>query len=291
MWNRWEKYTPTKPIETRGGIKSKAKGGVNWWSKRWYDFMETFRLGARLVRGRAYARKGQVIGVSVESGLVSGSVQGSRRTPYKVTIRFPAIPEEGWSRIVAALRGQLFLSAQLMAGEVPHELEDFFQKEGASLFPELKRMDDMHCDCPDYSNPCKHIAALFYVLGDAFDRDPFLLLQLRGMTKEALVERLGGVEAATEASAEAGTAEDGLETPETEPLPEDARFFKSPSLPALLALPEDLFGPIPHGDPNMPLLRRLGELPFWRGEFPLMESLQEIYKEAAQRGRAIVKGG
>jgi uncharacterized Zn finger protein len=272
----WYDYTPTKPIATRGGIKSKAKGGVNWWSKRWYEFMETFRLGARLARGKAYARKGQVIDVSIEPGLVKGAVQGSRKTPYKVTIKFPQISQEGWERIVARLKEQIFLSAQLTSGEVPQELEDFFQKEGASLFPQLRSVDDMDCSCPDWSNPCKHIAALFYVLGDAFDRDPFLLLQLRGMTRESLMKLLGDV-----SPNESDTLEEAL--PDTEPLPCGEHFYKGAS-------PVDNFwGPLPRTT-DISLLRRLGDLPFWRGEQPLIESVRVIYEEAAKRGRAIVTG-
>ncbi|MDR3231609.1 MAG: SWIM zinc finger family protein [Synergistaceae bacterium] len=294
----WYDYTPTKPIATRGGIKSKAKGGVNWWSKRWYDFMETFNLGARLARGRSYARKGQVIDVEIEAGLVRGRVQGSRRTPYKVTIRFAPITEEGWERIVSRLNEQLLFAAQLMAGEVPQELEDFFQTERASLFPKLERRSDMQCDCPDSSNPCKHIAALFYVLGDAFDRDPFLLLQLRGMSREKLVALLG----MAQGSVSEGEPEERSSFSETEPLPFDDRFYRGSPLFAssLSASPqsassrpseeEDVIGPLPRGDLNAPLLRRLGNLPFWRGDEPLFESLQEIYREAADRGRALALG-
>jgi uncharacterized Zn finger protein len=277
-WHDWYGYTPTTPIATKGGIKSKAKGGVNWWSKRWYDFMETFNLGARLTRGRSYARKGQVIDVKIESGLVRGKVQGSRRTPYTVTIHFEPISRQGWERIVDRLREQLLFSAQLMAGEVPQELEEFFQAEGASLFPHLKRRADMHCDCPDSSNPCKHIAALFYVLGDAFDRDPFLLLQLRGMPREELVELIGA-QTADESLPE---AEEDLF--EAEPLPLDENFYKG------IPLPDDFMGPLPRGDLDAPLLHRLGNLPFWRGNEPLFESLQEIYKEASRRGRSVVFG-
>jgi len=272
----WHNYTPTKPIETQGGIKSKAKGGVNWWSKRWYEFMETFRLGARLARGKAYARKGQVIDVSIEPGLVKAAVQGSRPTPYKVTIKFPPISKEGWERIAAKLKDQVFLSAQLTSGEVPQELEDFFQNEEASLFPQLRSVDDMDCSCPDWSNPCKHIAALFYVLGDAFDRDPFLLLQLRGMARENLMKLLGN-----EMPSESESFKEA--TLDTEPLPCDEHFYKGTSLA------DDLFGPLPQTT-NMPLLRRLGDLPFWRGEQPLIESLQGIYEDTAKRGRAVVTG-
>ncbi|MDR1979486.1 MAG: SWIM zinc finger family protein [Synergistaceae bacterium] len=278
----WYNYTPTTPIATKGGIKSKAKGGINWWSKQWYEFMETFNLGARLARGRSYARRGQVVDVEITPGLVRGTVQGSRRTPYKVTIHFEPIPQEGWERIVSRLREQLLFSARLMAGEVPQELEEFFQAEDASLFPKLKRRADMHCDCPDSSNPCKHIAALFYVLGDAFDQDPFLLLQLRGMPREELVALLGqGAEPLSEAEPD---DHDYDYKNSFEPLPLDEGFYRGSPLP------DDLIGPLPRGDLNAPLLRRLGNLPFWRGNEPLLESFQEIYKEAARRGRSVAFG-
>ncbi len=279
MYKDWYDYTPTKPIATKGGIRSKAKGGSGWWSKRWYGFMETFRLGARLTRGRAYARKGQVVDVSIGPGLVRGVVQGSRRTPYKVTIRFDSIPEAGWERIAARLKEQLAYAAQLRLGEVPPELEEFFQAEGASLFPQLKTTDDMQCDCPDWSNPCKHIAALFYVLGDAFDRDPFLLLQLRGITREKLLSLLGD-----EPEPETALQEGDLRT-ETEPLPDDDRFYRGG------ALPDDIPGPVPGGGADAPLLRRLGDLPLWRGEESLPDALRAAYAAAAERGRALLEGG
>jgi uncharacterized Zn finger protein len=270
-------YAPTKPKSVKGGIKSKAKSTDNWWSKQWYEFMETFNLGARLARGKTYARKGQVIDVSVEPGLVTAKVQGSRSTPYRVTIHFEQISSEGWDRIVERLREQALFAARLLSGEVPQELEQFFQDEGASLFPTLSKTSDMDCSCPDWSNPCKHIAAVFYVLGDAFDRDPFLILRLRGMERDKLLERLSdGIEPL-------GAVEEfQTESEEFEPLVFES-FYNG------LYLPEDV-GPIGRTALDMSLLRRLGDMPFWRGERSLMESLADTYQQASRLGRAVALG-
>ena len=43
----------------------------------------------------------------------------------------------------------------------------------------------MRCSCPDSEVPCKHLAATFYLLAEAFDEDPFLILRWRGRDREA----------------------------------------------------------------------------------------------------------
>ncbi len=277
-WYRRYDYEPSKPLSAEGGIKSRAKSTDNWWSKQWYSFMDKFNLGARLTRGRAYARQGQVLDVKVEPGTVTASVQGSRRKPYSIILHFEEISADGWDRIIERLKEQALFAAKLLSGEVPQDLEQFFQDEGASLFPTLNEKSKMSCSCPDYSNPCKHIAAVFYVLGDAFDRDPFLILRLRGMPQELLLERLSeGLEITEDEDAEK-TAEP------SDPLPAGSLFFNG------LALSEEIYGEFPQKAINAPLIRRLGNIPFWKGEKPILESLEEFYKKAAQNGQSILAG-
>jgi len=59
-----------------------------------------------------------------------------------------------------------------------------------SLFPQKQRDLKTNCSCPDWSNPCKHIAAVYYLLGEEFDRDPFLIFRLRGIAREDFVKLL-----------------------------------------------------------------------------------------------------
>jgi len=184
-------YRP--PIRVEGGIKARsARGaiGESWWSKRFLAVLESFALGTRLTRGRAYARKGQVLSVDVTPGKVTASVQGSRPSPYEVAIGLKPFPTRVWTRVEDTLAAQALFSAQLLAGEMPHEIEDVFASAGTPLFPETVADLKMSCSCPDWSVPCKHLAATFYLLAEAFDADPFQILYWRGRDRESLLDRL-----------------------------------------------------------------------------------------------------
>lgn len=147
-------------------------------------------MGSRLTRGRAYARKGQVVTLDVTPGEVCASVQGSRVKPYRVTIGLPPFTELVWAKVEIALAEQALPSAKLLAGEVPPHLEHICSDAGAPLFPRTVRELDQRCSCPDREVPCKHLAATFYLLAEAFDTDPFLILRWRGRDREPLLQRL-----------------------------------------------------------------------------------------------------
>ncbi|HLO68939.1 MAG TPA: SWIM zinc finger family protein [Holophaga sp.] len=192
----WYYDAPPSPRrEAKGGIKAKSqRGGIGetWWSRRFVSVLESFDMGARLTRGRAYARSGQVMDLKVRSGQVTAKVQGSRATPYKVTIRIPAFSEAEWISVQEAMAGQAIFLAQLLAGDMPHGIEEAFGAARLSLFPKGTRELETDCSCPDWANPCKHIAATYYILAEAFDRDPWLIFQWRGRSREQLQERLAG---------------------------------------------------------------------------------------------------
>lgn len=189
----WDRYPTSKPRAVEGGLKARsARGdiGSSWWSKRFLAVLESFALGTRLTRGRAYARKGQVISLDVEPGVVHAAVQGSRVRPYQVTISFAPLPALAWAKAEIALSEQALPSARLLAGEVPPELEQIFADAGAALFPTTVRDLGQRCSCPDQQVPCKHLAATFYLLAEAFDADPFLILRWRGRERADLLARL-----------------------------------------------------------------------------------------------------
>jgi len=191
--NTWDRFSTSRPLAVDGGLKARsARGdiGSSWWSKRFLTVLESFALGTRLTRGRAYARKGQVISLDVEPGVVRAAVQGSRAQPYRVTIGFEPLPEPVWAEAEIALSEQALPSARLLAGEVPPELEEIFAAAGAALFPTTVRDLAQRCSCPDREVPCKHLAATFYLLAEGFDTDPFLILRWRGRDRDALLGRL-----------------------------------------------------------------------------------------------------
>ena len=199
-WDDW--YYDRKPKrEARGGIKAKSrrgKIGETWWSERFIKVLESFDIGARLSRGRSYARSGQVMDLEIKAGLVTSKVQGSRRTPYKVRIEIEPLLEDNWTRAEQAMTGQALFMAKLLAGEMPREIEEAFTASKLTLFPRSGRDLETDCSCPDWSNPCKHIAATYYILAEKFDEDPFLIFAWRGRTKEQIIERLRALRGATQ---------------------------------------------------------------------------------------------
>jgi uncharacterized Zn finger protein len=124
--------------------------------------------------------------------VVTASVQGSRVEPYDVTVRFAVLPAAAWKTVEAALRDQALYSARLLAGEMPAEIEDVFASAGTPLFPASVGDLTMRCSCPDWSVPCKHLAATFYLLAEAFDADPFQILRWRGRDRDDLLAHLRG---------------------------------------------------------------------------------------------------
>ena len=188
---RWFPSEPTRPLAVEGGLKARSTRGAigqTWWSGRFIAVLEAIIVGGRLERGRNYARRGQVLSMDVTVGMVSALVQGSRVQPYRVRIGLDAFGMPEWDAAERALAASAWYSAKLLAGEMPEDIEDVFAELG-----ELS----MYCSCPDWEVPCKHIAAVFYLLAEAFDDDPFSILAWRGRSREELLTGLhaarGGV--------------------------------------------------------------------------------------------------
>jgi len=165
----------------------KQSFGTEWWTRQWLGALEAFGWENRLQRGRSYARTGRVLTLSVEAGLAQARVRGSRPTPYTVVIRLRAFPRSLWDSALDLIAQKARYTGQLLAGEMPPDIDDLFAATGHSLFPQSPSELTASCSCPDDANPCKHIAAVHYVLGARFDADPFVLPRLRGMPRETLL--------------------------------------------------------------------------------------------------------
>jgi uncharacterized Zn finger protein len=171
-------------------VSNNARRPTNWWTRRWIEALEAFGWEARLRRGRGYARRGRVSSIHIEPGRVTALVKGSRPRPYKVLIELPPLSNEAWERVADVLAGQARFAASLLAGEMPLTIEEAFSSAGTRLFPQPDERLITSCSCPDWANPCKHIAAVHYVLGKELDEDPFLLFRLRGRAKRSLLAQL-----------------------------------------------------------------------------------------------------
>lgn len=272
-----KKYAFRMPLNVKGGIRAQSSHSGRlraWWSQHWIEVLENFRLGARLGRGHKYALSGQVSTLTIQNGGVSAYVQGSNREPYESVIRFPCVQGEAKERIIRALRRQPILLARLLVGELPREVEALFSSEGCSLFPSRTRDLASRCSCPDWANPCKHLAAVYYLLGEAITRNPMLLLELHGVCRKELVGEAAAEETEVETVPAAQT--EGSVT-------RDA--FYGTALPAF----ED-FGDAPKAVTPAPLIHRLGPVPFWRGQEHFADTLEHLYARAATRGWAVWTG-
>jgi uncharacterized Zn finger protein len=192
-------WPPSRPRRVEGGIKARSKRGAigeQWWSLRFIDVLESFGMKSRLARGRNYARTGQVLDLQISCGYVTARVQGSRELPYRVQLQVLPLTTRQWRTVESALAAQALFRAKLLAGEMPPEIEEVFADCGTPLFPRSAADLEMFCSCPDWGVPCKHLAAVCYVLAETFDADPFGILALRGRDREALLAALRRLTAA-----------------------------------------------------------------------------------------------
>jgi uncharacterized Zn finger protein len=193
----------SRPIDVEGGVQARSRRGAigeQWWSRRFIDVLESLGLSGRLARGRNYARRGQVLGFELTTGYVTAQVQGSRPKPYRVRLQVLPLTARQWARVEQALAAQALFRAKLLAGEMPHEIEEVFARCGTPLFPRSAADLEMSCSCPDWEVPCKHLAAVCYVLAEAFDDDPFGMLAWRGRGRDELLASLRLVTAAEDAA-------------------------------------------------------------------------------------------
>jgi uncharacterized Zn finger protein len=249
-------FKPTKAIKTKDGIKAQSKRGAfakSWWAQRWIAALERLVDSGRLTRGRTYARQGQVLSIDETKDGIAARVQGSQRTPYKISIRINHLTDAEWDKVIDALAEQAIFTAQLLAGEMPQDIEQAFEQAKVSLFPSNRRDLQTDCSCPDYSNPCKHIAAAHYILGERFDEDPFLIFRLRGRTQEQVMQELRKRRAGND-----DAVDEEIEEAETIiPLEEQIENFWDVRAPL-----EGFAVSIRPPAIAMPLLKRLGEANF-----------------------------
>jgi uncharacterized Zn finger protein len=190
-----------------------------WWAQRWVDVLESFGWRRRLERARNYARQGNVLEIQFDGSKVSAQVQGTAPEPYKVSLSLDPFDDEQWQYVIESMSERAIFSAKLLSGEMPQNIEEVFTANGLSLFPYTKFDIHSRCSCPDPANPCKHIGAVYYLLGDRFSEDPFVLFQLRGRSKEQIITALrqtrstqSEVKPIEEAIPEVASAQTALET-------------------------------------------------------------------------------
>jgi uncharacterized Zn finger protein len=264
------------------GIKLKS-AGLTWWGQRWIEALERMapEYALRLARGKTYARAGRTHDLMVHAGVVTAKVTGSRAQPYDVALKVAQRAAATWQSAIQNMAQKAQFSAALLAGEMPRAIDEAFASAGASLFPARSSDLQTKCSCPDWANPCKHVAATHYVLGEALDRDPFLLFELRGRPKALVLAEL-------RAARSGGSVEVVEEADEIPSIPAvrlervSAEDFDAPRAP-LPSLHLEFEPPSAHAA----VLKQLGKPASWVGDEAPSEVLAPLVKAAAERARSI----
>lgn len=254
--------------------------GKTWWAKKWIEALEI--LGSdysnRLPRGRTYARRGAVKDLMITPGEVIAKVQGTRWTPYRVRIGLKALTDKQWQKAIKVLARRAAFAARLLMGEMPPNIDEVFNSCGLSLFPARATELKTSCSCPDWANPCKHIAATHYILAEAFDRDPFLLFELRGWTKEKVLQELRTARSLTDLPEKEPSiirGKEALEKVVLDELDEDKFITLRTSL-------EDLHFHIAEPKKKFAMLKKLGPLPDNIESRLIVPLLEQIYQNTSK---------
>jgi uncharacterized Zn finger protein len=274
---------------TRGGF------GTTWLGKKWYVLMESFdREGNRFARGRSYARHGNVQSLEMGAGEIRATVQGSYGK-YKVVINITKLSGQEWQRIIDVLAKRVIVASQMVAGSFPESIETIFYEQqlpflpttlGSSLFGTAGDLTT-RCSCFDFANPCKHVAAILCLLSEEFDRDPFKLVELRGLTRDQFLDKLkialGLTKPQKATSKKTRSKQEKPEVPA--PVPMDpivmCDFWQAPA-------PNIAFGACEVPAEHALIPKQLGNLPLWSGEKKFLEEMEETYRLASARALTLL---
>jgi uncharacterized Zn finger protein len=276
-----------------------AQFSRTWWGQRFIEALERFTDPGRLGRGRSYASGGKIIEHKLANGTVSARVRGSinpyfgvyKEPIYKTSITIKAISAADWKKVIRQIAGRADLVTKLLMNEMPDTIEEAFAELGLHLLPHNQKDFVTSCSCPDYANPCKHIAGVYYLLASALDRDPFVMFELRGLSREDLQAELaqsplGQILASALAANDIAVEPVESTSYYTRPVKEATSatvgykefWTGSKRLPALP----------PAVSPGVPalLIKKEGDYPaFWHKDASFIKVMEEIYERVRTKNR------
>ncbi|MBW4484379.1 MAG: SWIM zinc finger family protein [Tildeniella torsiva UHER 1998/13D] len=268
-----------------------------WWGKRFIDAIERLTDSGRLQRGRSYASGGKVKSFEINGGLVTAKVRGSvnpyfgvtKEPLYTTTIDFAPISKAKWAAAIALIASKASLISRLLLNEIPDNIEDSFKTLGLNLLPASDKDFKTKCSCPDYSNPCKHIAGVYYLIAAELDRDPFLLFELRGLPREEFKAELAKSPLGQALSAE-------LSAQQRPPVPVE-HYYTQPQIVEASApdlkefwqgekrLPQTVEVATPSAVPAI-LVKKQGDFPaFWTRDNSFIEAMEGLYDRIRNKNK------
>ena len=167
------------------------KYGNTWWGQQWLKALNHIDFSNRLPRGKTYANKGLVKDVVIEGNIVKSKVQGSERYPYDQKLKLQKFTESEKEDILDIITEDPFILSSLLNRELPQDLLALLDKKGITLFPQSWRDINGTCSCPDWAVPCKHLAAVVYVIANEIDKNPFMVFLLHDLDILAEIQKRG----------------------------------------------------------------------------------------------------
>ncbi|HEY9698560.1 MAG TPA: SWIM zinc finger family protein [Trichocoleus sp.] len=272
-----------------------------WWGQKFIAALEQFTDSGRLSRGRSYANSNRIRSFEIKDGIVTARIRGSvnpyygvyKEPLYATTIEIQPISKAKWAAAIAYIASKAGFISKLLLNEMPDNIEDAFQTLGLHLLPRDESDFKTECSCPDWSNPCKHIAAIYYRVATELDRDPFLLFELRGLPKEELHKELAKSPLGMALSAE-------LLTEATEPKSANSYYTK----PETIALDKNTqmrdfwlgekrlpqaIEPVTAIEVSAILVKKQGDRPpFWQEDHSFIETMEELYQRVKTKNRDVL---
>lgn len=278
-----------------------AQFSRTWWGKRFIAALEAFTDSARLGRGRSYASGGKIKEYRIERGKITAKVRGSvnpyfgvyKEPLYNTTIEIKPISAADWSKAIAHIASKASFVSKLLMNEVPDKIEEAFDELNLNLLPHSRKDFTTSCSCPDYSNPCKHIAGVYYLVASELDSNPFLLFELRGLSREKLLQELAKSPLGQVLSSAIDTEDSPLESsvsyytqPEKVSVPESAslkEFWLGNK-----RLPQTVEAASPASIPAI-LIKKAGDFPpFWKKDASFIEVMEELYQRVRTKNKGVL---
>jgi uncharacterized Zn finger protein len=272
-----------------------------WWGKRFIEALEDFTDPGRLSRGRSYASGGKVKSFAIKGGAVAAKVRGSinpyfgvyEEPLYTTQIEVKQISAADWRKAIVQLSTKASFVAKLLMNEIPDNIEDVFAGLKLHLLPHNRSDFQTSCSCPDWGNPCKHIAGVYYLVAAELDRDPFLLFELRGLPKQDLLAEL-----ARSPLGQALSAELTAELPTPAPVtayctpPQAVSLQTVPSLREFWQgqkrLPQTVEVAAVTAVPAV-LVKKQGDFPaFWQKDGSFIAAMEELYERVKTKNRELL---
>lgn len=277
-----------------------AQFSRTWWGKRFIAALEEFTDPGRLSRGRSYANGGRIKSFEIKEGVATAQVRGSvnpyfgvyKEPLYTTVIEIKSISAANWSAAIAYVASKAGFISKLLLNEMPDNIEDAFSTLGLHLLPHQRSDFKTRCSCPDSSNPCKHIAGVYYLLAAKLDRDPFLLFELRGLSRTDLHAELAksplGMALSQELAAEQST-----------PTPAESYYTKLDTIAASDVSLKDFWQgskrllaaiePETQNSVSAIVIKKQGDFPaFWHKDSSFIATMEELYQRVKTKNREIL---